>query len=198
MKTLAVTFFTAIAIIALALVCDMAARNFASDNALVGKTTVTRDAYGRVVSELTVAFDGNEWRETTMRKLSYYDGQNEAVSYEKVDGLWVATSKVVTETLNGQPVSFTYYVASPNGSKWDRVAKQMANDLSSSDVLDDYVFDADGNLVMKATYVYRDGEKLGISKEEFSYQDNTPTSRVSYAWNGDSWDKALSSDFVGE
>ena len=199
MKTLAITFFTAIAIISVALACDYVSSTATSDaNGLVGRTTVTRDSQGRVISELTVTIDGNEWRETSMKKLSYNDNKTEAVSYEKVDGSWVATSKVVTETAEGVAVSNTYYVASANGSKWEQVGRQMANDLSSSDVLDDYVFDADGNLVMKATYVYHDGQKLGIEKEEYSYTDNAPATRVSYAWNGDSWGRALAAEYVGE
>lgn len=198
MKSLAITFFTAIAIVGIALICDVASGKVSTEeNGLVGKTTITRDSRGRIISELTVAINGKEWQETSMRQLSYYDNKNEAVTYKKVDGSWMATSKVVTETSNGVPVSLSYFVSSPSG-RWVEVAEQKADDLSSNDVVDDVVFDADGNLVMKATYVYKDGERLGIQKEEYGYEDNTQKTRVFYAWNGDRWSKTVSAKVVSE
>lgn len=198
MKTLAITFFTAIAIIGIALICDVASGKVSTEEAgLVGKTTITRDSRGRVISELTVAINGKEWQETSMKQLSYYDNKNEAVTYKKVDGAWMATSKVVTETSNGVPVCYSYFVSSPSG-RWVEVAEQKADDLSSNDVVDDVVFDAEGNLVMKATYVYKDGERLGLQKEEYGYEDNTQKTRVFYAWNGDSWNKMVSAKVVAE
>lgn len=198
MKTLAITFFTAVAIIGIALVCDYASTTIsASDNALVGRTTITRDSQGRVVSEVTVAINGKEWQETAMKQLSYYDNKTEAVTYKKVDGVWIPTSKLVTETEDGMPVSYAYFTSAPNGS-WIELAQQQADDLSSSDVLDDVVFDANGNVVMKATYVYHNGERTGIEKEEYAYEGNTPKSRVSYAWSGNGWNKSLFSEYVAE
>lgn len=198
MKTLVITFFTAIAIIGIALICDVASRNVSEqETGLVGKTVITRDTRGRVITELTMAISGKEWQETAMKQLSYYDNKNEAVSYKKVDGSWAATSKVVTETANGVPVNYTYFISSPSG-RWVKVAEQQADDLSSNDVVDDIVFDENGNVVMKATYVYRNGEKLGIQKEEYGYEGDTQNTRVLYSWAGDSWSRTVSTKVVAE
>lgn len=198
MKTLAITFFTAVAIIGIALFCDYASSSITTDeSSLVGRTTITRDSQGRVVSELTVAINGKEWQETAMKQLSYYDNKIEAVTYKKVDGAWIPTTKLVTETDGGMPVSYAYFSSAANGN-WVELAQQKVDDLSSNDVVDDVVFDANGNIVMKATYVYHDGEKTGIEKEEYAYEGNTPKSRVSYAWSGSAWNKTLSAEYVAE
>lgn len=62
MKSLAVTFFTAIAIISLALIFDVTSSNgVTTASGRVGKTILTRDSQGRVTSELTFAIDGKKW-----------------------------------------------------------------------------------------------------------------------------------------
>ncbi len=92
MKTLAITFFTAVAIVALALVCDVTTSAGSDDSkGLIGKTILSRDSKGRVTSELTIAIDGKKWQETFMKQLSYYDNKIEAVTYKKVDGSWLAS-----------------------------------------------------------------------------------------------------------
>ncbi len=198
MKTLAVTFFTAIAIVCVAIVCDMASgRNTTEDSGLVGKTILTHDSEGRITSELTIAINGKEWQETSMKQLSYYDNKVEAVTYNKVNGAWTAASKVVTESVNGEPANSTYFEADPSG-KWVAVAEQKGDDLSDDEVVDDMVFDAEGNLVMKATYVYKGDNKVGISKEEYGYEGSTQKSRVSYAWVGNAWNKTVSAKLIAE
>lgn len=198
MKTLAITFFTAIAIVGIALICDAASGKTSTEEAaLVGKTIVTRDDYGRVISELTLAINGKEWEEAEMRQYSYYDNKSEAVTYKKVDGAWAATSKVVTVTANGMPVSLAYFSSTPRG-EWNEVAEQKADDLSCDEVVDDLVFDANGNLVMKATYLYNEDGKVGLDKEEYGYEANSQKTRVQYAWNGNSWIKTVSSKVVAQ
>ncbi len=103
----------------------------------------------------------------------------------------------MTVTDGGEPVSSTFFEAAPSG-RWNFVAEQKSDDLSSSDVVDDMVFDADGNLVMMATYAYRDGVKVGLRKEEYGYDDNKQKTRVLYAWSGDSWSRAVSTKVVAE
>lgn len=198
MKTLAITFFSAIAIIGVAMFFDMmSVRDNVSEDCLIGKTILTRDAAGRVTSELTIAINGKEWQETSMKQLSYYDNKTEIVTYNKVDGSWSAASKVVSAIVNGEPVSSTYYSATADG-KWLAVAEQKEDDLSNSDVVDDLVFDADGNLIMKATYLYKGDSKIGLQKEEYGYEGSTEKTRVFYAWGENHWNKTLSSRIVVE
>ena len=178
MKSLAVTFFTAIAIISLALIFDVTSSDgVTTASGRVGKTILTRDSQGRVTSELTFAIDGKKWEEAVMKQLSYYDNKIETVTYKKADGVWNASSKVVTETEGGKPVRSTFFQASESG-KWIVIAEQKADDLSNNDVVDDLVFDSAGNLVMKATYAYRDGQKVGLQKEEYGYENNKQKMKV--------------------
>lgn len=198
MKSLAVTFFTAIAIISLALIFDVTSSDgVTTASGRVGKTILTRDSQGRVTSELTFAIDGKKWEETVMKQLSYYDNKIETVTYKKADGVWNASSKVVTETEGGKPVRSTFFQASQSG-KWIVIAEQKADDLSNNEVVDDLVFDSAGNLVMKATYAYRDGQKVGLQKEEYGYENNKQKMKVFYAWNGNSWSKTVSAKVVAE
>lgn len=196
MKTLAVTFLSAIAIICAAIICDSLTNESCDEDAcLVGKTIVSRDIYGRVTNELTLAINGKEWRETSMKQVSYSDNKVETTTYDKVNGTWVPVSRLVSVSVNGVDATKTYYEADAAGH-WSIAANFDEADLSNDDVVDDLVFDANGNIVMQATYVYNGDKRVGLQKEEYEYEGNSQVRRTSYSWGADQWRKDLSSKLI--
>lgn len=197
MKTLAITFISALTIICVALAFDKSsAAGPAGDGCLVGKTIVTHDALGRVCNELTLTTNGKEWEETMMRRTSY-DGDNvEAVTYKRKDGDWQATTKM-TFSKAGETLACTAVAVMETDGEWRQVAKRDLTDLSDGDgLVDDMVFDSKGNLIMKATYVYESGRKVGLDKEEYTYNDGRARQRTSYSWDDGAWQRQVVANVV--
>lgn len=197
MKTLAITFISALTIICVALAFDKSSATDATgDGCLVGKTIVTHDALGRICNELTLTTNGKEWEETMMRRTSY-DGDNvETVTYRRQDGDWQATTKM-TFAKTGEALVCTSAAVMEADGEWHRMAQRDLTDLGDdAGLVDDMVFDSKGNLVMKATYVYENGRKVGLSKEEFTYNGGRARQRTSYSWDDGAWQRQVVANVV--
>lgn len=199
MKTLATTFALATAIIIGAIAYSNSNSN-ASEMEVYnnGRTIVSHDALGRIVSELDVVADGKEWNETTLRQTTYEDNTAETVTYIKENGMWVAKTRQISEMSNGTISNVIRYDMSIDG-RWVVKGEMPTNDLSQeSSIVDDMMFDAQGNLVMKATYQYDNDGKHGLEKDEYVYVNGERKRTVSYTWNDNAWQKTSVNNIVSK
>lgn len=199
MKTLAVTFISALAIICIAITYDKsAAANDSGRDFLVGKTIVTHDSQGRPISELTLTARGNAWEETMMKRTSYDGPAIESVVYTKTNDGWKASTRQTYVNTGGVLVCTSISRMASDG-EWDVQIARDVEDLSDGDDhLDDMEFDSRGNLVMKATYVYNGDSRVGLQKEEYFYDGGKMSQTTSYSWDGGSWQKQMVSNLVEE
>lgn len=198
MKTLAITFVSALLIVGAALLYDnMKGVETTEGEIMVGKTVVTYDATGRAVNELTLTTNGKEWKETMMKQMSYTGGTVETATYVKNEGEWVATARMTYENVEGT-LALTKVERMGADGQWSTQAEIDLADLSDDEgMMNDMVFDASGNLIMNATYVYDEQGRRGIQKEEYDYEQDRLKRRVSYEWGeeGD-WQKQLVSNLM--
>lgn len=199
MKTLAITFAFALAIISLA-IYKGSVNSSATVNYDNGRTIITYDAMGRVVSELSMITDGKKWKETTLRQTKYNGQFAETTTYVKRNTAhgeaWIAASRQVCEIACGKSAYVVRY-ESLKDDKWAVEAERASNDLAAeSDIVDDLVFDDKGNLVMKATYKWDEDGKKGLQMEEYQYDNNEYMRLVSYAWSNDGWEKKAVSNII--
>ena len=193
MKTLAVTFLTAAAIVIAALAYDKATNtNSLNNDIMIGKTIVTHDAAGRPVNQITLTTNGKQWEETMMKQTTYEGDSVKTATFSKQDGQWVATTMSTYTNVEGTLILARIEYAAPNG-KWATQAELNTDDLSEDNgLLNDIVFDANGTLVMNATYIYDNGNRKGLQKEEYQYSDNKISQTVSYTWEEDGeWQKHI-------
>ena len=192
MKTLVITFMSAIAIVVAALTYDMITSDGNANDHLVGKTIVSHDSLGRPVNLLTLTTTGKEWKETMMKQNTYNGNSVTSATYIKENGNWVATTKFTYDNVDGTLALTKIEQMTPDGN-WATQAEIDLADLSEDDgMMNDMVFDADGNLVMNATYLYKGDNRTGIQKEEYTYEGSQMKRTTSYSWgeNGN-WQKQI-------
>jgi hypothetical protein len=199
MKHLTITFGLAVGLICAAMWYNKTQSNdMEAGTATIAKTIVETDAEGNVTSELTMVISGNRWVEKSKKEISYAQGCRTELNFDYVNGIWVEVSKVVKmygeyETLNNE----VCYAMS--NKEWIEKGNKTYTDLSlDNGLLEDLVFDKDGNLIMSATYEWNDNAKnKGVNKVEYVYDGNgMPCRMISYAWDGESWSKEQVSDIL--
>ncbi len=176
MKALAITFGIAFAIIGAAIFCETPSSD---DICKTGQTLVTQDQDGRTIMELTLEAKGKKWQEVSKIQTSYSGNVAESISYEKNNGEWIATQRTVSQSSCDSDHSYA-------------LDKIIVDDNTYNDML----FDANGNLIMLATYQWTDSQKHGISKQEYEYNNQQPTKISTYAWDGKDWNKQTVSNLV--
>lgn len=200
MKTLALTFISAAAIVGAALIYDKATTSESFEqNIMIGKTIVTHDAAGRPVNQITLTTNGKEWEETMMKQTSYEGDEVKTATYCKQDGQWVATTKTTFANVGGTLTISRIEKMTPDG-QWKTQAEIDLADLSDDNgLLNDIVFDENGNLIMNATYVYDNGARQGLQKEEYQYNNDQISQTVSYSWDPDGkWQKQMVSNLLAK
>lgn len=76
----------------------------------------------------------------------------------------------------------------------EAVEARLASLAEESDIVDDLIFDANGHVLMLATYSYQGNVKSGMDKKEYDYDDKGNLRGVTtYAWNGNDWKKSAAS-----
>ena len=197
MKNLIFTFGLAIAIIGGAIAVDTIFGTD-SENCKLCKTVIEKDAKGRVTQEITLTADDKAWVETSKKETEYTPSFIETISYVKKGEEWVATDREISSVRMGLVTSVSTFAKACDGS-WVKTSERDLNNLSSDlDLVEDLVFDANGNLIMKATYEWTENGKSGISKEEYEYAQGETNKVTSYNWNGRSWEMATISSVVAK
>lgn len=195
MKNVVITFALAIVVIGAAVAYNSLAAENEVANYKQTRTVVVNDNTGRVIEVLTKEVDGEKWVETKKQAMTYADGKVETVSYLKEDGDWSPVEKVVSYLCKGNVLSATHYTL--EGGVWNVGRVDDYADLSAnSDVVDDMVFDKDGNLVMKSTYLWDGNAKKGVSREDYEYANGKCSRSISYVWNNGTWEKTVVSDIL--
>jgi hypothetical protein len=199
MKHLTITFGLAVGLICMVILYNKSQSNeLEAGTTTIAKTIVETDANGNVTSELTMVIAGNRWVEKTKKMMSYGQGCKTEVNYEFNDGKWVEVSKVV-KLYNAEEVLNNEVMYAMANQIWVEIEKRSYDDLSTdSDVMEDLVFDKDGNLIMCATYMWNGSVKdKGVNKTEYVYDGGgAPCRQISYDWKNDSWHKSQVSDLL--
>ena len=73
-------------------------------------------------------------------------------------------------------------VASPEEDWVKSIEARLASLSAEADVVDDLVFDAEGNIIMSATYKWQDNAKKGVNKYEYAYNNGSLSQVTSYVW----------------
>ena len=195
MKNVVITFALAIVIIGAALAYNSNAAGHEVASYKQTRTVVVSDNTGRTVEVLTKEIDGGKWVETKKQSLKYSDGNVETVSYLKQGDEWSPVEKEVSYLCEGNVISATHYVM--DNGVWSVGSVDDYADLSAgTDVVDDMVFDKDGNLVIKSTYKWSGDVKTGLSREDYEYANGKCSRTISYAWNNGGWEKTEVSDIL--
>lgn len=199
MKHLTITFAVAVGLICVAIMYNKAQVN---ENEMgtttIAKTIVETDVEGKVTSELTMVIEGNRWVEKSKKEISYAHGCKTEVTYAFEDMKWVEVAKVV-KSYSGEESLSNEVCYAMTDRVWVEKENKSYTDLSKDNgVLEDTVYDKDGNLIMSATYKWEDEEKeTGIEKTEYVYDAEGSLCRVvSYTWNGKSWNKEQVADML--
>ena len=199
MKHLTITFGLAVGLICMVILYNKSQSNeLEAGTTTIAKTIVETDANGNVTSELTMVIAGNRWVEKTKKMMSYEQGRKTEVNYEFNDGKWVEVSKVV-KLYNAEEVLNNEVMYAMANQVWVETEKRSYDDLSAdSDVMEDLVFDKEGNLIMCATYMWNGSVKdKGVNKTEYVYDGSgAPCRQISYNWKNDSWHKSQVSDLL--
>ena len=199
MKHLTITFAVAVGLICVAIMYNKAQAN---ENEMgtttIAKTIVETDVEGKVTSELTMVIEGNRWVEKSKKEISYAQGCKTEVTYAFEDTKWIEVAKVV-KSYSGEESLSNEVCYAMTDRVWVEKENKSYTDLSKDNgVLEDTVYDKDGNLIMSATYKWEDEEKeAGIEKTEYVYDAEGSLCRVvSYTWNGKSWNKEQVADML--
>lgn len=162
------------------------------------KTTFISDPSNQISTQVKQVYEDGRFQNTEKIETISDFNMTTTISYAFVDSRWMPMSKVIVEhTENGSEMSESVYTAGSDGH-WMLLSHTSLTDLSQdNEMWNDVVFDANGNEVMVARYIWSDSNKVrGVGKKVCEYSESGLCEKqVNFEWVDDKWMEVSVSDY---